>query len=171
MNKCVNCDYTTENDEKLCPNCGGEIVVDAPAAEVPAKKGKKIVGVILSVIGLICASGCILLSLLSDSIAPVGNIIIQAMLYSLELPYAFISLFALVLNLLILGSDIICIATALVGLILAIIGLILSRKGGKLGKILSIIAIVLVVLYAAGFVIGFIFEFIGGFIIGLVSAL
>ena len=73
MNKCVNCDYTTENDEKFCPKCGSEIIaeepieenvpaiVEAPSGESAPKaplpgKGKAITGMVLSA----CALGCCL---------------------------------------------------------------------------------------------------------------
>ena len=56
MNKCVNCDYTTENDEKFCPVCGGEIVAETVAEALPAAKpasnAMPITGMIFSIVGL-----------------------------------------------------------------------------------------------------------------------
>lgn len=118
MNKCVNCTYTTENDEKFCPNCGGELIVEAAAEVVaPAPKGnaKGIVGVILSILGLVNALVCILIALISTLFTPIFT----------GIPH------------LIVGS---------IGLILSIVGLILSWKSSKVGKIIGIIAVVLLVL-------------------------
>ena len=172
MNKCVNCDYTTENDEKFCPVCGGEIVVDAPAAEVvgaeaPGKKSIKNVGITLSAIGLILIIGAILLNLLSNILDPITNAFFNIAIRSLDIPQFLASIITATISLIFLGCNILCIAIALTGLVCAIIGLIRSRKGDKLGKILSIIAIVLAALYAIGLVVGFIIEVVIGFTIVL----
>ena len=127
MNKCVNCDYTTENDEKFCPNCGGEIVVDAPAAEVVGAEvsdKKHSIGMILSVAALISAGVYILLSIIS-------GLPIIGFLVGLINPIV-----------------------GLAGPILAIIGIILSWKSDKLGKILGIVALVV---FIVAFVISFVF--------------
>lgn len=68
MNKCVNCTYTTENDEKFCPNCGSEMVTEAVAEAVPAAKpGSKampITGMIFSIVGLHNSLTLVLVNLL-----------------------------------------------------------------------------------------------------------
>ena len=81
MNKCVNCTYTTENDEKFCPNCGGELVVDAPAAEVVgaennSSKTKSIIGMILSAVGMgfsLISFGSLLNAIIAIVLGAVGS--------------------------------------------------------------------------------------------------
>ena len=136
MNKCVNCDYTTENDEKFCPNCGGELIVEAVAevvAPAPAPKGNVtgIVGLIASIAGMLFALPCI-----GCCFIPVYGI-----------P-------GLIVN------GIMC-------AFFSTVGLICSWKNNKIGKILAIIALIIVV---AAIILGII-TFGGLLVVGLLAGL
>jgi RNA polymerase subunit RPABC4/transcription elongation factor Spt4 len=89
MNKCINCTYTTENDEKFCPNCGSELVAEAapevaPVVESnstqakPAGNSKALTAMILSAAAMLCCVpglGSFTFNLLALLLAIVGIIL------------------------------------------------------------------------------------------------